>query len=256
MKSTVPLRSLFRSLSVAALVTVLCSVGRAQATAEATPSTEPAPAAPAISEEKMLEVFGWMTGMRTGINQLGLSDEEAQAVIRGLEAARRGEELDVDLQAVGGQIAQFMQAKFDAHVAEQKAAEEAQAATFWEELRAREGVKITASGLGYEIQAPGGERKPGPTDRVRVHYTGSLLNGKVFDSSVQRGTPYETALNQVIPGWTEGMQLVGEGGKIRLYVPPQLGYGDYGSGDIPPGATLIFDVELLEILTAAPVAPQ
>ncbi len=225
------------------------SSGLAQATAET------APAAPQISEAKMLEVFGWMTGMRTGISQLGLNDEEAQAFIRGLEMARRGEETDVDLQAVGGAIAQFMQAKFDAHMAAEKAAQVEQAAAFWTELAGNSNVVITPSGLGYEIQAAGGERKPTATDRVRVHYHGSLLNGKVFDSSVERGEPYETALNQVIPGWTEGVQAIGEGGKIRLYVPPQLGYGDYGSGDIPPGATLIFDVELLAILTPAAPPP-
>jgi FKBP-type peptidyl-prolyl cis-trans isomerase len=86
---------------------------------------------------------------------------------------------------------------------------------------------------------------------VKVHYTGTLVDGTVFDSSVQRGEPVEFALGEVIPGWTEGLQKTNKGGKIKLYVPSQLGYGDDGKGSIPPGATLIFEVELLDIKPAA-----
>ena len=96
-----------------------------------------------------------------------------------------------------------------------------------------------------------------PTDTVKVHDTGTLIDGSVFDSSVQRGEPAEFPLDQVIPGWTEGIQKMTKGGKIKLYVPPQLAYGDDGRPGIPPGSTLIFDVELLEIKapTAASAAP-
>ena len=90
---------------------------------------------------------------------------------------------------------------------------------------------------------------------MKVHYTGTLVDGKVFDSSVQRGEPAEFPLSGVIPGWTEGIQKINKGGKIKLYVPPQLGYGDEGNQGIPPSATLIFDVELLEIKAPAPAAP-
>ena len=90
-----------------------------------------------------------------------------------------------------------------------------------------------------------------------MHYTGKLIDGTVFDSSVQRGEPAEFPLDQVIPGWTEGIQKVNKGGKITLYVPPQLAYGDEGRPSIPPGSTLVFDVELLDIkpTVAAPAAP-
>jgi FKBP-type peptidyl-prolyl cis-trans isomerase len=90
---------------------------------------------------------------------------------------------------------------------------------------------------------------------VKVHYTGTLIDGTVFDSSVQRGEPAEFPLDQVIAGWTEGIQKMNKGGKIKLYVPPQLAYGDDGRPGIPPGSTLIFDVELLDIKPTAPSAP-
>ena len=113
---------------------------------------------------------------------------------------------------------------------------------------AKPGVTVTASGLQIEHLREGSGASPKATDKVRVHYTGTLIDGTVFDSSVERGTPLEFPLNRVIPGWTEGLQLMKVGGKARLTIPPQLGYGAWGSGDaIPPHATLVFDVELLDI---------
>ena len=233
---------------------VLVAAGAAVAVqAQAVGNTAPVPeevasAVPTLSEEQMMEIFGWMTGMRFGLNQLGLTDAEGQSFMRGLDSARLGLELDIDLDAVGPQISAFMQAKYETRMAELKAESEAASAAFWEELKGNANVAITASGLGYEIVRAGSDRRPAATDRVQVHYTGTLLNGMVFDSSIERG-PYETALNEVIPGWTEGLQLVGEGGAIRLFVPPALAYGDFGSGDIPPGATLVFDIDMLAITT-------
>ena len=96
--------------------------------------------------------------------------------------------------------------------------------------------------------------RPKPTETVKVHYTGKLIDGTVFDSSVQRGEPAEFPLDQVIPGWTEGIQKMNKGGKIKLYVPPQLAYGDDGRPGIPPSSTLIFDVELLDIKAAGAAA--
>lgn len=110
------------------------------------------------------------------------------------------------------------------------------------------GVTTTPSGLQIEIHEQGDSRRATESSVVKVHYTGKLIDGKVFDSSVQRGEPIEFSLNRVIPGWTEGMQLIGVGGKATLVIPPELGYGESGAGGvIPPQATLVFDVELLDI---------
>ena len=131
-----------------------------------------------------------------------------------------------------------------------KDAKQAQASSdsFLTENAKKAGVKTTASGLQYVVTKEGTGKQPAASSVVKVHYTGKLVDGKVFDSSVERGEPIEFPLNQVIPGWTEGLQLMKEGGKATLYIPSQLGYGEQGvPGTIPPHSTLIFDVELIEV---------
>ena len=120
---------------------------------------------------------------------------------------------------------------------------------FLEANAKREGVVQTKSGLQYEVLSEGkGERSPTATDTVLCHYDGRLVSGKVFDSSYERNQPAEFGLNQVIPGWTEGLQLMSEGAKYRFYIPYLLGYGEQGAGpSIPPYSTLIFDVELIKV---------
>ncbi|MBC7184964.1 MAG: FKBP-type peptidyl-prolyl cis-trans isomerase [Marinobacter sp.] len=118
---------------------------------------------------------------------------------------------------------------------------------FLAENAKREGVKTTESGLQYEVLEKGEGEKPGKTDTVKVHYTGELLSGEVFDSSRERGEPVTFALNQVIPGWTEGLQLMSEGARYKLYIPSDLAYGPGGNRAIGPNETLVFDVELLEV---------
>lgn len=119
---------------------------------------------------------------------------------------------------------------------------------FLEQNAAKEGVITTASGLQYKVLQEGTGKQPGPADRVTVNYEGRHLNGEVFDSSYQRGKPATFPLNRVIKGWTEGVQLMKEGAKYRLYVPYKLGYGDTGAGrKIGPRETLIFDVELISV---------
>jgi FKBP-type peptidyl-prolyl cis-trans isomerase FkpA len=111
------------------------------------------------------------------------------------------------------------------------------------------GITVTDSGLQYEVITEGEGLKPGATDTVRVHYEGALINGTVFDSSYNRGEPVEFPLNGVIPGWTEGLQLMGVGSKYRLFIPSDLGYGPQGAGpQIPPYSTLVFLFVLLDII--------
>jgi len=114
--------------------------------------------------------------------------------------------------------------------------------------KVRAGVTTTPSGLQYEVLVMGSGGKPGPTDTVQVHYEGTLIDGTVFDSSYARGIPAEFPLDAVISGWTEGLQLMNEGSTFRFVIPSDLAYGSGGAGSIPPGATLIFKVELLSIL--------
>ena len=110
-----------------------------------------------------------------------------------------------------------------------------------------EGVKETESGLQYLVVKEGNGKKPGPNDVVTVHYTGRLIDGTVFDSSVERGEPATFAVGQVIPGWVEGLQLMSEGSAYRLFIPSELAYGEHGTGPIQPNSTLIFDVQLLKV---------
>ena len=119
---------------------------------------------------------------------------------------------------------------------------------FMEQNAKNDSVVQTQSGLQYMVLKEGTGAKPGATDTVTVHYTGKLLDGTVFDSSVERGEPATFALDQVIPGWTEGLQLMSEGSKYRLFIPSELAYGSNGAGDlILPNSTLIFDVELIKV---------
>ncbi len=125
----------------------------------------------------------------------------------------------------------------------------AEGKVFLENNAKREGVVTTKSGLQYEVLTEGTGNSPKATDKVRCHYEGSLIDGSVFDSSYQRGEPADFGLNQVIAGWTEGVQLMKEGAKYRFYIPYLLGYGERGAGSqIPPYSTLIFDVELIKVL--------
>lgn len=145
---------------------------------------------------------------------------------------------------------------FEKMEAEQRAAAEkmgevnaAAGKTFLDENGKRVEVKTTASGLQYEVLEEGTGKMPAATDSVTVHYTGKLIDGTVFDSSVERGVPATFGVTQVIPGWVEALQLMKAGSKWRLHIPSQLAYGPNGAGGvIGPNATLIFDVELLKVL--------
>lgn len=161
----------------------------------------------------------------------------------GEDARMTREEVQTALMNYQRKLQEEQMAQAEALAEENLAAGE----TFLAENGAREEVTTTESGLQYEVLEEGEGDKPGATDRVRVHYTGELLSGEVFDSSRDRGQPVTFGLNQVIPGWTEGLQLMSEGSRYRLYIPSDLAYGPGGNQAIGPNETLVFDVELLEI---------
>ena len=136
-----------------------------------------------------------------------------------------------------------------AEAAERGKAAKGEGEAFLAENKKRAGVVTTASGLQYEVVKEGTGRQPHATDTVRCHYEGTLIDGTVFDSSYRRGVPAEFGLNQVIRGWTEGVQLMKDGSIFKFYIPYNLAYGEHGAGaDIPPYAALIFTVELIKVL--------
>jgi len=132
-----------------------------------------------------------------------------------------------------------------------------QAAAYFTKLKEDKDIVELPDGLRYQIMSPGAGSHPKPTDTVKVTYTGTLIDGSVFDSSDRTGKPLEIPLDKVIAGWTEGLQKIGKGGEMMLFVPPQLGYGDDGRPGIPPGSVLVFKVKLLDFTpTAAAPAPD
>lgn len=143
----------------------------------------------------------------------------------------------------------IVQKRFTAIQKKAAAASQEQGETFLRMNKERPGVITLASGLQYQVLQEGTGRQPRQTDRVRCHYEGRLVDGTVFDSSIQRGEPAVFGVTQVIQGWVEALQLMKEGAKWRLFIPYQLAYGEQGAGDaIPPRAALVFDVELLKVL--------
>ena len=143
---------------------------------------------------------------------------------------------------------QAVQDFFQRKAEEQAGAAKAEGEAFLAENAKKEGVVSLPSGLQYQVLREGDGRKPAATDQVECHYEGTLINGQVFDSSYQRGQTATFGLNQVIAGWTEGLQLMQEGAKYRFFIPYHLAYGELGAGQsIPPFATLIFDVELVKV---------
>ena len=197
-------------------------------------------------EQKVSYGLGRQFGEHLGQTQIDGIDLEA--VIAGMEQAFMGQASVVsseDLEAAYQAIETKM--KVIARERAGKAFQEGE--LFLEKNSRRNNVVTLTSGLQYEILEKGSGPCPVLKSQVRTHYHGMLLNGTVFDSSVERGEPAEFAVNQVIPGWTEALQMMPAGSKWRLFIPSKLAYGERGAGsDIPPNAALIFDVELLDIV--------
>ncbi len=202
------------------------------------------PAKVETEEEKVLYALGLVIAQNTLEPFRGqFSDAEMAVVMQGFADALKGGETIVPLQEFGPKINPMLQERMKG-VQAQAAAE---GTAFREKAAREEGAVQTASGLIFKELRAGTGVSPRATDRVKVHYHGSLIDGTVFDSSVDRGEPITFALDQVVKGWTEGLQMMKVGGKAKLTIPPELAYGPGGREGIPPNATLIFEVELLGI---------
>ncbi|MCM1108437.1 MAG: FKBP-type peptidyl-prolyl cis-trans isomerase [Clostridium sp.] len=191
-------------------------------------------------------------GIGQQLKSMGIEDFAATDFAQAVQDVLDGKELAVSHSEAQKMVTEYFEKKEAAMAVENekkgKAAKEAGEA-YLKENASKEGVVTTASGLQYIVLREGDGKSPKATDKVRCHYEGMLIDGTLFDSSVQRGEPADFPLNGVIAGWTEGVQLMKEGAKYRFFIPYRLGYGERGAGQsIPPYSTLIFDVELIKVL--------
>ena len=174
----------------------------------------------------------------------GLSAIDNKSFISGMQRVFEDKEIEIS-----DQDAQMFMGLYFQKIKEAKSATEKEAGTaFLEENSKQEGVQVTASGLQYKVLQPGTGAIPTKADTVKVHYTGKLTDGSVFDSSVERGEPVEFPVTGVIPGWTEALTMMPVGSKWEVTIPSELGYGERGTGPIPANAVLVFEVELLDIV--------
>ena len=184
-------------------------------------------------------------GIGQQLKSMNIEDFDINEFSRSIREVMTGEKTDMTAREAQAMLNEYFQKKEAEDAKKNIAAGKA----YLEENGKREGVITTKSGLQYEVLTEGTGNSPKATDKVRCHYEGRLTDGTVFDSSYQRGEPADFGLNQVIAGWTEGVQLMKEGAKYRFHIPYLLGYGERGAGaSIPPYATLVFDVELIKVL--------
>ncbi len=218
---------------------------KAQETADvSTPETE---------EEKQLYAIGLsVAGNTLGTFKGEFNEDEVALIAAGFADGMLETEAKVDMEEYGPKLNAYLQQRFQnvqQRVAASAVVEKEKGAAYLAEAAAESGAVKTESGMVYIEQQAGSGAQPQPSENVKVHYTGKLIDGTVFDSSVERGEPVTFPLNQVIPGWTEGVGMMKVGGKARLVIPSDLAYGDNAppGSSIPAGATLDFEVELLSI---------
>jgi FKBP-type peptidyl-prolyl cis-trans isomerase len=194
------------------------------------------------STEQVSYCFGVVLGQN--FRNTGLDSLDMEVFLTAMKDVLSNKPLKVQPKEAEATMHRYMQAT----MMKKSAVAKEQSHKFLEANKTKEGVKTTESGLQYKIVSDGNGKSPTTTDRVTVHYTGKLVDGTIFDSSIQRGQPATFRVNQVISGWTEALQLMQEGDKWILYIPYALGYGERGSPpQIPPFSTLIFEVELMKV---------
>ena len=243
-------RSAVLVTAIATSLTAFAQTPAAKPQAAKPAAAKPAAAKPAstLSERQKVSV---MIGMEVAKSLQPIRDEVDPAiVIQAMQATLAGRPTGLtDAQAaqVQAEFGQRMQGKMAAKAAAEGQKNLDEGNRFLAANKSKPGVHTTASGLQYQVLRAGAGPSPKATDTVRVNYVGTLLNGTKFDSSYDHGQPAEFALNQVIPGWQEGVALMAVGSKYRLWVPAKLGYGQSGPPPIGPNSTLVFDVELLSV---------
>lgn len=197
-------------------------------------------------DDKTFYAMGYMLG--GNLQRLTLSDKELAALYKGVSMAAKNEKSEVDMAVYQNRIQEVFKARMDKVASKEKDAGKA----FIEKFVKDESATVTPSGLAYKVIKEGTGATPAAEDIVEVHYHGTLTDGTVFDSSVERGKTISFPLNRVIKGWTEGLQTMKEGGKTKFVIPADLAYGEAGAPPkIPGGATLVFEVELFKVTKAA-----
>ena len=228
---------IFKNFKLLALLALVVS---GNAMAEETSPPVPAP----VTDDDIAYFFGYRFG--NALLEGGNENVSLDVIMKGLKdsLSRQEPTLDEERQTLVIREIQSRQIKQMAATAEE----------FLAANRAQENIKVTDSGLQYLVIEAGEGKSPTADSEVVVHYEGRLITNQMFDSSRQRGEPARFKLASVIPGWTEGLQLMKEGGKVRFFIPPELGYGPGGTQGIPPYSVLVFDVELIEVIAEAPAA--
>jgi FKBP-type peptidyl-prolyl cis-trans isomerase len=256
--SSLQLMSVFnmKKILFAMLIVAFSSTGFAQTAKKAAPSkktttvrTVAKTAAQPLAVKNTLDSASYAFGLGTASNmkQGGITSLNYELLMKGFKDAFAGKTPLIDKdkaeKAINNLLSSLTKTKYSAQINEGK--------TFLETNKKQPGVQVTPSGLQYQVLTKGTGVSPKVTDTVSVHYKGSLLNGKEFDSSYKRDEPVSFPLNGVIKGWTEGVQLMQPGAKYKFFIPYQLAYGEQGAGnDIPPFSTLVFEVELLKVMTS------
>ncbi len=239
--------------SVPLLAASVVSLLTCNAALAADSAAEPAP----VDNTAAMRSMGFAMASQLRLN-IGFSEEDLNAVFEGMRIAAEGgsqpegyQESIQQAQQIYMQLMQDFQAKEQAKASQVAETNKSEAAAFFASLDAREGVKKTPSGLYYEMLVEGTGKSPVPTDRVKVNYKGTLIDGREFDANDNA----DFMVNRVVPGFSEGLQLLKEGGKIKLYIPSALGYGDSPARPgsvIEPGDALVFELDLLEVIPVPP----
>jgi FKBP-type peptidyl-prolyl cis-trans isomerase FklB len=250
-----------KALTIATTMAMLTACGSDQA-------TKAAPAeAKAETEQKTSSAYASNTerasygiGLNMANNVKGAPFElDNDAIVKGVTDGLAGAEQQVTQEDISKAIQTLQEEYFEKQKLEREKSAEI-GKTYLAENAKKPNIKVTESGLQYEVIQSGKGRTPKETDKVKTHYHGTLISGEVFDSSVERGEPAEFQVNRVIKGWTEALQLMKEGDKWRLHIPAELAYGERSpSPKIPPNSALVFEVELLEVVdpkAAQPVASE